>query len=434
MLCAPHLLPWCAAAGHHLVLSPVTQCVQGSCLGFKPGVYRCPCTMLQGEKLESAAATPEEQAAQEFCGVEGVGEATAIVLARTTALGGSRHAGLESLRGWASASGAPRPDGSRGTAWRAAACFGAAIACLTGRCLQTLDQDGRCCLLRAHRGVWRGWVRRRGECSGAECLPGRQRGGAGEHAALACLAPAPGSENSAGRERQVAGQRGAARGSRRSGQAQHRRGRGGIRCGAARWQWAQRRTCSGRRAGSSGTWQRAAGRWQRGGISWHLAASRSGPTRSGQPPSAWQQRGPGKGEQAAAKPGQGAGNSVCGSSSGPAARHPAEAQLQEQVVLSFTDEVASGTVGVSPPAVLLVRLASTHRRCFAALPRACLTFCEACHAWIDIRYLNIHVRNEETLRARSQQRPPAAKAGAPSSTEGCTLHVGRTLVSCPARM
>lgn len=34
------------------------------------------------------------------------GEATAIVLAKTTALGGSRHAGLQSLRDWASASGA----------------------------------------------------------------------------------------------------------------------------------------------------------------------------------------------------------------------------------------------------------------------------------------------------------------------------------------
>lgn len=61
---------------------------------------------LQGGKVEQAAAAPEELAAREFCGVEGVGEATAIALAHSTALGGSRHAGLDSLRSWASASGA----------------------------------------------------------------------------------------------------------------------------------------------------------------------------------------------------------------------------------------------------------------------------------------------------------------------------------------
>jgi hypothetical protein len=62
----------------------------------------------QGEKLEQASATPEELAAREFCRVEGVGEATAIVLARSTALGGTVHVGLDSLRAWAGANGAPQ--------------------------------------------------------------------------------------------------------------------------------------------------------------------------------------------------------------------------------------------------------------------------------------------------------------------------------------
>ncbi|PRW45124.1 hypothetical protein C2E21_6400 [Chlorella sorokiniana] len=59
---------------------------------------------LRGERVVAVEASPEEQAARELCSVEGVGEATAIVLARTTALGGTRHTGLDSLRSWASAS------------------------------------------------------------------------------------------------------------------------------------------------------------------------------------------------------------------------------------------------------------------------------------------------------------------------------------------
>ena len=57
----------------------------------------------QGEQLEHAAETPEELAATEFRRVEGVGEATAIVLARTAALGGQRHSGLASLQAWVGA-------------------------------------------------------------------------------------------------------------------------------------------------------------------------------------------------------------------------------------------------------------------------------------------------------------------------------------------
>lgn len=63
-------------------------------------------TCLQGERVEADAATPEEAAAREFATVDGIGEATAILLARTRALGGATHASLDSLRGWASASGA----------------------------------------------------------------------------------------------------------------------------------------------------------------------------------------------------------------------------------------------------------------------------------------------------------------------------------------
>ncbi|KAL4448494.1 hypothetical protein ABPG75_005713 [Micractinium tetrahymenae] len=59
---------------------------------------------LQGEQIECSSDSPEELAARDFCTVDGIGEATAIVLARSTALGGSRHGCLESLRGWAGAS------------------------------------------------------------------------------------------------------------------------------------------------------------------------------------------------------------------------------------------------------------------------------------------------------------------------------------------
>ncbi|KAI7838346.1 hypothetical protein COHA_007914 [Chlorella ohadii] len=58
----------------------------------------------RGERVAAAEVSPEERVARELCSVEGIGEATAVVLARTTALGGSRHTGLESLRSWASAS------------------------------------------------------------------------------------------------------------------------------------------------------------------------------------------------------------------------------------------------------------------------------------------------------------------------------------------
>lgn len=56
--------------------------------------------------MQAAATTPEEAAAKEFAAVDGIGEATAILLAKTTALGGRRHSSLDSLREWARASGA----------------------------------------------------------------------------------------------------------------------------------------------------------------------------------------------------------------------------------------------------------------------------------------------------------------------------------------
>ncbi|KAL4438181.1 hypothetical protein ABPG77_010542 [Micractinium sp. CCAP 211/92] len=61
---------------------------------------------LQGERIEcsSSSSCPEEQAAREFCTVEGIGEATAIVLARSSALGGARHGSLASLQAWAGVS------------------------------------------------------------------------------------------------------------------------------------------------------------------------------------------------------------------------------------------------------------------------------------------------------------------------------------------
>ena len=65
-----------------------------------------PC--LQCAKLETSSSTPEEAAAAEFCSLDGVGEATAIVLARSRALGGSQHGGLESLRAGAGATGERR--------------------------------------------------------------------------------------------------------------------------------------------------------------------------------------------------------------------------------------------------------------------------------------------------------------------------------------
>ena len=67
---------------------------------------RSPPPCLQCSKLESCSSTPEEAAAAEFCSLDGVGEATAILLARSSALGGSQHAGLASLRAWAGATGA----------------------------------------------------------------------------------------------------------------------------------------------------------------------------------------------------------------------------------------------------------------------------------------------------------------------------------------
>lgn len=84
-----------------------------------------PPARLQGERIEGSSASPEEQAAREFSAVEGIGEATAIVLARTAALGGARHGSLGSLRSWAGASGAlpgPRITASAATQTAAAAC------------------------------------------------------------------------------------------------------------------------------------------------------------------------------------------------------------------------------------------------------------------------------------------------------------------------
>lgn len=65
---------------------------------------------LAGEVVEPDVLTPEEAAAKEFQGLEGVGEKTAAVLARTAALGGARQGGVASLRAWVRAAPAHGPE------------------------------------------------------------------------------------------------------------------------------------------------------------------------------------------------------------------------------------------------------------------------------------------------------------------------------------
>lgn len=55
----------------------------------------------QGLRLENQQQTLPEIAAKEFCSIEGIGEAVAMVLALTNRLGGTPHRSLHSLRAWA---------------------------------------------------------------------------------------------------------------------------------------------------------------------------------------------------------------------------------------------------------------------------------------------------------------------------------------------
>jgi len=55
---------------------------------------------LAGEVVEAEELSPDERAAKEIETLEGVGEKTAMILARTTGLGGQRHTGLASLKNW----------------------------------------------------------------------------------------------------------------------------------------------------------------------------------------------------------------------------------------------------------------------------------------------------------------------------------------------
>ncbi|KAG7670928.1 hypothetical protein Ndes2526B_g01307 [Nannochloris sp. 'desiccata'] len=55
---------------------------------------------LAGEVVEAEELSPEEQAAKEIEVLEGVGEKTAMILARTTALGGQKHSGIASMKRW----------------------------------------------------------------------------------------------------------------------------------------------------------------------------------------------------------------------------------------------------------------------------------------------------------------------------------------------
>ena len=96
--------------------APAAASLLAANLPAAPSAHLVP-ALAQGGKLERAAESPEEQAARELCSVEGVGEATAIVLARTQELGGACHPGVDSLRSWASVSGGRR--GVRAGCWRA---------------------------------------------------------------------------------------------------------------------------------------------------------------------------------------------------------------------------------------------------------------------------------------------------------------------------
>ena len=57
---------------------------------------------MEGSKAWNEILSPEERAAKEFMEIEGIGETTAMVLACTTALGGSKHKNRTDLAKWAS--------------------------------------------------------------------------------------------------------------------------------------------------------------------------------------------------------------------------------------------------------------------------------------------------------------------------------------------
>lgn len=177
-----------------------------------PAAALTPCTprprchhTLQGERIEvSAAATPQERAAHEFMSVEGIGEATAIALSKTVALGGAAHGGLASLRDWAGAAGERRTKSHACTAggW-------AQIAC-------------------AHTTLLPCPPRRRQRAAAAR-LPDHQQRAVGRHTALASMAPAHRAQNCVGTQRALVRHRPVAGGGRRG----RRSGRAGAPAGAA---------------------------------------------------------------------------------------------------------------------------------------------------------------------------------------------------------
>ena len=75
---------------------PITQQAIAKCLYNERELAAA----LVGAVVEAEELSPEELAAKEFEHVEGIGEKTAMILSRTTALGGQRHSGLASLKAW----------------------------------------------------------------------------------------------------------------------------------------------------------------------------------------------------------------------------------------------------------------------------------------------------------------------------------------------
>jgi hypothetical protein len=75
---------------------PLTQQAIAKCLYNEKELAAA----VAGEVVEAEDLSPEEVAAKEFEDLEGVGEKTAMILARTTALGGSKHTGVASLKAW----------------------------------------------------------------------------------------------------------------------------------------------------------------------------------------------------------------------------------------------------------------------------------------------------------------------------------------------
>ena len=77
---------------------PITQKAIATCLYNERELAAA----LIGETVQAEELTPEEISAKEFAALDGIGETTAMVLARTEALGGCRHSGVASLRAWVS--------------------------------------------------------------------------------------------------------------------------------------------------------------------------------------------------------------------------------------------------------------------------------------------------------------------------------------------